>query len=284
MLELVELLADEISKYTVEWKNVETIIDQNIDNINDYEDEECVLSDLFHFLYNKGNVALDLTKMFLNKGFDVKANDEKNGLACLVSLCFSIYDYYIPVIANILFDSGANPYLSFEEEDKNGILNYIDFKLGYWCYDEPSDWDCANIYEAYYQLAERVQLKKEYEGIKSFRSSVGLVIKKVELIKEKKICDAKEQIRESYVITCDNQKLVISDYIDFVVNPYVYEEAIDIIDVSDKFNDILGLKIKSLRFNKSYMAKLSLSEGRYLFARSKYVENHENMDEWLFLK
>ena len=70
-----------------------SILRENRDIINDYDEksQECVLSDLFGYPGSSGANALQLTKLFLDEGFDVTAHNGMNGGSCLDSFCLKKY-------------------------------------------------------------------------------------------------------------------------------------------------------------------------------------------------
>ena len=280
MLKLSNLLSNEISKKKIDWEIVEKIIDVNKSVINEFEDEDCSLSDLYDYLYQKGKVALHLTDLFIQKGFDVSANEGKNGASCLNKLCWSLYDQYVVEVAERLLIAGADPNISMDEEDEHGIIDSIDWKLGSWMIGEYED---ANMFEAYYLLAERAQENKEYKGIRAFRNSVGCEVEKVEKARVRRILSDGETIRTSYILTCGERKLVVSDYVDFIVNPYIFEDVVEVKDVTNDFAPIIGSKIKGLRYQNNSQAKLSFDNGYALSVGSNAARGNGAESEWLSL-
>lgn len=227
------------------------------DEINAYDEkqEESVLSDLY-YNYHPGYVNVRLTELFIKHGFDVKANEGKNGESCLCALCWSSYDHYVLHVAELLFDAGARNRDGYkkdaDEYDERGVLNSIEWKFGYW---HTGNYDSANMFEAYYLLANRALKGKKYSGIRAFRDCIGKTVLKVERLKEKS--RQGDTIRVSYLLHCEDMRLVANDYVEFIVNPYAYEEAIEIEDVSMEFEKIIGTKVRGLRYFNSSLARLS---------------------------
>ena len=50
-----------------------------------------------------------------------------------------------------------------------------------------------------------------------------------------KVLDFKQSERISYLISFDEKQLVLSDYVEFMANPYAIEEAIEVEDVTEEF-------------------------------------------------
>lgn len=195
-----------------------------------------------------------MTELFIKNGFDVKKNNCKNGKSCLHALCYSSDDHYILHAAELLFRAG---YIKDTDvDDKSGVLDSISWRFGDWYTGE---YDSANIFVAYYILVQRAFDGRKYLGIRAFRDCVGKTVLKVERIKKKGV--RRDEVRTSYLLHCEDMHLVVSDYVEFIINPYAREEAIEIEDVSDKYCDIIGAKIRGLRYLNSTLAKLSFDNG-----------------------
>ena len=114
------------------------------------------------------------------------------------------------------------------------------------------------MFVAYYEMVNRQQNGKQYRGIRAFRDAVGTVVEKVEKIEE---LNHKNEVRTSYLLCCGKYQLVANDYVEFLVNPYARNEAVSVVDVSDEFKDIIGGRIRGLRYFNSSLAKLSFDNG-----------------------
>lgn len=143
-----------------------------------------------------------------------------------------------------------------EGEDNKGVLNSISWKLGSWMTGE---YDVANMFVAYYEMVDRAQKGKQYTGIRAFRDSVGEVVSKVEKMKVHSSDDDSE--RTSYLILCGEKHLIVSDYAELIINPYVREEAIEVEDVTEQYQCLIGAKIKGLRYLNNSLAKLNFDNG-----------------------
>ncbi len=279
MLQLSRILSNELSKKIINWERVRELLDKNRILINEIDDDECTLSDCFDYFDKRGRGCVTLTKLFLEMGFDVSANNGKNGATCLHRLCWSLYDQYIVEVAELLLDAGADPTINLdpeeEDEEDHGVLSSIGFKLGGW--DIGSDdkelikigyLEDANIFEAYYLMVERFLAGKEYKRIRAFRNIVGSTVQKVQRITKLVMDeDGKIEKRTSYIMNCGDKILEIRDYGDFIVNPYSCEDAFETTDVSEMFKPIIGATIKGLRFKNAYEGKMSFENGYY------FIEN-----------
>lgn len=275
MRTIKEKICRELTKRKTNWDNIEKYIQNMGDAINMlYEYEESILSDLYKCHLRKGDVNERLTDLFLKHGFDVSANEGRNGASCLHALCWSSYDRYILPIAEKLLDAGADSTIAYDEKDKEdddmGVLSSISWKFGSWY---TGDYESANMFVAYYEMVDRHQKGKAYKGIRAFRDSVGEAVSKVELMK---VYDVRGNVRTSYLLSCGEMELVVSDYVEFIVNPYAREEAIEIRDVSDEYRCLIGAKVKGLRYYNDSLAKLSFDNGyALLVGNADYSQGNE---------
>lgn len=279
MLILENKLYKELNKKKIDWEKVETIIKENQDYINKFVDEDCSLSECYHYFYQQGKDALKLTELFLEYGFDVSANEGKNGASCLESLCWSLHDQYVLEIAELLLQIGADSTICFDEEGEKGVLDSIAWRSGDWMTGE---YENANLFEAYYELVDRAQNNKEYAGIRSFRNAVGSVVNHIEKIRVPMELRDGNDVRTSYLLCCDDGKIVVvSDFVEFMVNPYAKEDAIEVTDVSNDFASIIGAKIKGLRFQSNSQARLNFDNGMSLLIAGKGALKNDELESWI---
>ncbi len=263
MKTIIDKLHRELNKKSIDWDGVEEYVGSLGESINMYDKdgEESILSEAYMSHQKAGYVNEKLTDMFIKHGFDVSANEGKNGASCLRALCWSSYDKYILHIAEKLLELGADSTISSEEDidDENkGVLSSIAWKFGYW---NTGEYDSANMFVAYYEMVERQQGGKQYKGIRAFRDSVGEVVTKVEKLK---VYNQKKEVRTSYLLYCGDKQLIVSDYVELMVNPYVKEEAIEVEDVTVEFQCLVGAKVRGLRYFNSSLAKLNFDNGKAL--------------------
>ncbi len=273
-----KIIEDELVKKSPDWGKINKAVVDLRDNINHlYEDNETILSSLYYYGENGGERLLKLTKLFLMNGFDVKANDGINGASCLKQLCWSSYDQYILLISEELLQAGADPTVKLEEDDENGLLDSIGWKLAYW---NTGYCDAANLFEAYYTQIERFIDKKAYIGIRAFDECIGKKISKIEKISfsSSDENDIKDCFSGALVIWSDDTPLVISDYLDMMVNPYVMDEAVTRQDVSSELPELIGKTIHWMHFTHYGMAELSFTDGKRLifFSDSVVLQESKN--------
>ncbi len=278
LFKIERLLKDELGKKHIDFDAVQRIIEDNKDHINEYDSEgcECALSDCLDYFYNNGKSAVQLTKLFLDNGFDVTENDGKNGAACLHELCWSLYDQHVLEVAELLLNAGADPSINRDDEDENGVMDSISWRLGYWCtaqWDEnPSQtYDTANIYEAYELMIERRLENKKYQGIRAFRAASGLKVNRMEEITVPSSDKDDSSIRRCLLFYAEDKVLVASDSVEFIVDPYAKDNIFNCRDVTDEYKSIIGSRIKGLRYTDQLEAVLSFDNGHKIcFERNEY--------------
>lgn len=259
MKDLTNRIYKELRKKIIDWNRVEEYIISLGDAINYYDDfeEECILSQAYQGCSN-GIVNVQLTELFLKHGFEVSANEGRNGASCLRALCWSSYDRYVLHVAERLLEVGADSTISADEEDTSenkGVLSSIAWKSGYW---HTGDYDAANMFVAYYEMVDRQQKGKPYRGIRAFRDAVGETVTKVEKLN---VTDYKGQSCTSYLLYCGEQQLVLSDHVEFYIDPYARQDAGKVEDVTEDFKYLLGARVKGLRYFNSSLAKISFDNG-----------------------
>ena len=152
MIEEYQRLFNLISKKVINWDEVELIIESLGNHINDkYSDYSCddgtILSELYidSHSYERGEILVKLTRLFLKYGYDVHANNDFNGAICLHNLCWASYDKYVLHAAELLLNAGANTHINVKEDFEDGILNSISWKLVYW---NLGYYETSNMFEA----------------------------------------------------------------------------------------------------------------------------------------
>ena len=156
------------------------------------------------------------------------------------------------------------------EDDENGVLDSIDWRLGYWC---TAKWDAnpvgmydvANIYEAYELMIERKLANKEFHEIRAFRAFAGLKIDKVEEIIVPNRYGENPATRRNLLFYAEDKILEARDWVEFVVNPYAKENVLACRNVTDEYESIIGSSIKGLRYSDQLQAVLSFDNGRKIY-------------------
>ena len=257
---------NELYKNNVDWVAVENEIIAMGDKINDlYDEYDTYLADLCLNCDGNSETVFKLIKLAIKHGFDVKANNGFNGANCLRQLCWSVFTPQLLEIAEYLLDAGAVTRIDGDEEEYGlgYVLDGIDWRSGSWMQKE---YDIANIYEAYYEMIVAYEEGKPYKGIRAFRECVGKTVQKVEKIsfsKESVLEDVsnKDTFVDALIIWADGTPLIASSCIDFIINPYTPDKAVNRMDISDEVKNIIGAKITGLRFASQMSASISFDNG-----------------------
>ncbi|MDD6672708.1 MAG: hypothetical protein PUE46_01790 [Eubacteriales bacterium] len=234
-----ELLEKEFYKKTINWEIVESLIkclSPTInDKIDDYGDPSCALALLIQYFNHNGEDLVKLFKLFIENGFDPKANDYNNGYSVLCALAYTTDDHYILDAAKLLLDRGAKV--------DEGTFESISWQLGDWVV---GDCDFANIITTYCVLAKQVMQVEEYQDVECWDF---VKRKRLDKIERFNITDKETgEQRENYALWFDGIPLIINEYTESYVNPYVLNKAFNRIDVSEKFSEIIGRKMKTVHY------------------------------------
>ncbi|MBP3279180.1 MAG: hypothetical protein J6M44_09525 [Butyrivibrio sp.] len=269
---LVKIIETEIDKgEKTDW----TLVEENIvllgNEINSADkDGETVLSEMILSSYENGKNILLLTEMFLKHGYDVSANNGFNGFICLHNLCWGPYDQYILQISEALLEAGTDPTMIMDDDDeKEGLLGDIGYKLGYW---NTGYCDSANIFEAYFQQIEAAQKGKPYVGIRAADDCVGRTVQKVEKVQ---IDSNEDDSAEALIVWVGDKPLIVDKFMNLIVNPHEVPESR--IDASSDFKNILGKTVESIHFSYYAMATISFSGDIALHLLSTSLFSKENM-------
>ena len=241
-----------------------------IENINIYdeEDEETILTELLRedMFYKNGALMTEVIKHFLANGYDVSLNEGANGDMVLSALCWSSYDKYVLDAAKVLLDAGASlEYKSSnEEDDVPEVIGSLNWKIaGAWGPD--SDYPMANTLEAYYEMVKAYEAGEKYNDIDSFHKCVGETVTKVSYagdVSSLKTTKNTTEFSNSLIMWFGEYPLVISNYIDMVVNPnFVRKNENTLLDISERFNKILGSKLKKIKYLDSITCYLEFDNG-----------------------
>lgn len=285
MIDAETRLFNECAKTNIDWTALDKCVADLEPIINDkYDSDETLLSEAIQSC-DSGNEKdprlVKLIKIFLDHGYDVSANDRFNGGACLRALCWSTYTSEILDAAEFLLDVGADPFFSDDEDEKAGVLSSISWKLGSWVTGYLSD---GNLFEAYYSMIEAAQNGEDYHGIHTFTKCKGKTVEKIEQLissyEDRDFDEANGRFKDSYVIWCEGIPLVVSMYIDFIVNPLVTQKAVDRIDRSENFSQIIGKTVKDLVFLTAAIAQLRFSDGSCLLFSNNHMTDAEEHFAW----
>ena len=227
-----------------------------------------------------------LTRLFLQYGYDVFANKNFNGYACLCRLCFSFYDPYILHVAELLLDFGACLLIDGCNDDEyytlDDVLSDIEWKYGDWMTGE---FYSANIFAAYHEMVIRKIQGKSYKGIRSFRNCAGETVHKVLRLSHKDSIPKPGAFNGALVFVTDTSALMAMPLCEFIINPYYEEYDFATEDMSDFFSEIIGAKIKGQRFESSTFGTINFDNGKSLsFMSSYYDPKKEHKSGLYFLR
>ena len=260
----------ELSKENINWEKLEEIIKSYGDDINKFDEDFTPLSEIMLEYADSGraDMLLKVIDLFLENGFDVKGNNGHNGVSCLYYLMLRCKDGILTQIIEKFLDAGTDTKVAMYEDDEpeGGILYEICRKLGQWSH---GDYKQANLYEAAYQMVEAYEENRPYKGIRTVNDCIGKTVKKVEKItldKEEVSSDISsvDSFTGALVIWADNMPLIVSEYVDFVVNPYTPGMAVNRLDISEDLQDIIGAEIEGVEFASPHSAWMLFSNGSRL--------------------
>lgn len=210
-----------------------------------------------------GKRLVKLIRLFLENGFDVRGNGGMNGGECLCQLCWSTYEPNILDAAKLLIDAGTD--LNYIDEEGNGISYSIGWKSGDW---HTGYYDSANLFETYRILYEAAVDGEDYHRIDSVRRCYGRKITGIEQIafdeNEAAFNTESDRFKGAVVLWCGQVPLLITIYPELMIDPLRVEKAVSRRDISRDFANVVGRKIRKLRFLSANVAALILDDGRML--------------------
>lgn len=266
-----------------DWEAFDAVLNR-LEDINVYDEqyEETILSELILSgdFYHHGAILTDIVRHFLACGYDVSANEGRNGGLALRALCWSSYDQHILKAAKVLLNAGAPVIYRSQDDDPGeepeGLLGVINWKIsGAWMADK--DFAFANILEAYYAMAETNLAGKEPNSIDSYFACIGRSLTSVSAIKigGDPALRAEGDISvysEPLIIWFEDKPLVVSCYTDFVVNPvYANEKKDHLADVTAVFSSLVGATLQEVQYIGTTICYFEFSNGKRLFFASRDI-------------
>ena len=263
-------LSDLLSERTVDLAEVERITQSLGERINEvfvedpFDDEnDTLLSKLYREsnLYQRGELTVELTKLFLKHGYDVQANNGYNGAICLDALCWSSYDKYVLHAAELLLDAGANTHIKIDDDFEDGILNSISWKLGYW---HTGEFKSANMFEAYYRMIKAEQAGEDYHGIRDASDCLMMTVTKAECIGGFSAFGNRIVFDDAIVLWFDTVPLVLDKCVELIADPNRVGKAEKRIDVSNLVVNVIGRKFVNYNFTDAGCVSLYFDNGSKL--------------------
>lgn len=276
-----------VERSPIDWTAFDAVL-LRLPDINAFDEslEETILSDFFHndIFFEHGEALPEAVRHFLSCGYDVSANDGRNGGVALSALCWSSYDRYILDAAKVLLDAGA-PVIYRSEDDTpgtepEGLFGSLDFKLGgAWNLD--NDYSFANILEAYKAMAKAYADGKDYRSVSYYFDCIGRTLTAVSVSKNDRSVFLRpdgpfEGFAAPLALWFDDLPLVIDPQTELVVNPVYTEDNRETLeDVSSAFSGLIGAKLRDVGFIDVYHAFLVFDNGCKLDFTYREGENWE---------
>ena len=278
-----EQLSKLLSKRSVNWIEIEEIIKSLGNHINDKYDDGTILSELYFdsHSYERGEILVKLTQLFLQYGYDVHANDDFNGAICLHNLCWSSYDKYVLHAAELLLNVGANTHIKIDDDDEDGILNSISWKLGYW---NTGEYESANMFEAYYQMVQAEQAGEDYHGIRDASDCLNMTATKVECFNIPDIANNRITFNDAIVIWFNKIPLVIDKRVELVVNPNRVNKELQRVDLTTEFSKIIGHKFIKYKYSDAGCVSLFFSNDIKLVLSNNWAGGEKDILGYLAIK
>ena len=290
-----------IKKEPIDWSAFDRALSEEED-INQYDKlvEETLLSEILRefYFHRNGYLMPEVARRFLKNGYDVKANDGRNGGVALSALCWSSYDRYVLDTAKVLLDAGAPVRYGDADEgtddDGYGIesddaMESISIKLsGAWVVDKDYVW--ASIMEAYYTIANAAEAGKDYSAIDCNLICVGDQLTGVSAVVSESKTTLKHDgeitmFSDSLVFWFGERPLVLNKYVESVVDPvFVADHKGAICPADSHFEQIIGSKLVRLQYVDSNTCFLDFDNEVRLLLTNIYVEGPDRMGLFAFFK
>lgn len=279
--QILQRLATLMEKKVVDWDAVERTVN-DFPDINEYDGYDTPLSLSFTFCgHDRGENMIRLVRLFLANGYDLSANEGKNGTEVLNGLCWSTYDETVTDAAKLLLDLGADPKIAYKENgeadyEKN-VYGTIDWKLsGLWV---QGYYDTANIFESYRQILDAYREERDYHRIRCYSDCCGHTLRKVEFLPDSEtwgtLAETYPEYDGSLVFWFDDLPLVVKRYVEFSVNPFYVEDAKEpLTDISSRFSEIIGARLEQIVFIDTLTAKLCFDNGLFLLVTAEHVNEN----------
>ena len=213
---------------------------------------------------NLGPSMCAIIRFFLDHGFDVNKCDGCFGAQCLWALTLSTFDRYMIEATKLLLDAGAknrtvSPASTNQDETP---WSFIATEGSYQGTCE-HDYSTANVFEAVYQVYQAVEDGRPYKGIDSYEMAVGKKVLKVlaESTGENPTFFAmnlpefkKDNFyTQTLYFVYDGGVLISTQYADFWTDTLL--PTVDLIDVSEYFDGIVGNTIKGFTYDHRSVVK-----------------------------
>lgn len=221
--------------------------------------------------YCSGAAMCAVIRFFLDHGFDVNKCDGCFGAQCLWALTLSTFDRYMIEATKLLLDAGARDRtISPTSVNENETpWSFIATEGSYQGTCEHAH-AIANIFEAVYQVYQAVEDGRPYSGIDSYETAVGKKITKVlaeanggaPVFFSMDLPEFKKDncFRQTLYFVYDGGALVSTQYTEFWTDTLL--PAAELIDVSARFDGVVGSTVKGFAFGHRSIEKGTTSYGQ----------------------
>ena len=215
-----------------------------------------------------GPALCSIIQFFLEHGFNVNNHDGSFGAQCLHALALSTFDRYMIDAVKMLIDAGAKN-LPVSNNDDSTPWDFIALEgsAQRTCYH---DYHTANVYEAIYQIYQAINDGRPYRGIHSYENAIGKKIQKVLIPPtdgfpsffslELPLFKKNNCYNQNIYFVYDGGVLISTQHMELWTDTSL--PATDILDVSERFQGIVGNIIEEISFEHSIISKGSLYYGQ----------------------
>lgn len=277
-----------LAETPVDWVAFDAVL-ADVEDINalDEEYEETILSEIIRDgeCYKNGECLPEIIRHFLACGYDISANEGRNGGLALSALCWSSYDRYILDAAKVLMNAGAPVVYHSKENDPGepeGLFGDLDWKIsGAWMVDK--DFEYANILLAYEAMAKAKMAGKDYNAIDSYFACIGEKLTSVSAVKcgETITLQKDENIAvftEPIILWFGEKPLVADCYTEYVVNPvYSEDRKGEFVDVTSIFSELVGTELKEVRYLGTTICYFEFSNGNRVIFSSREIGDRKRV-------
>jgi hypothetical protein len=261
---------DLLDEKTVDWDAVEVLLDEVGESINDMvDDEETLLSQLFYGI--KGAHLAELLRRFLRHGYDVNANDGKNGCFCIANLSYAgtfdgdeydDCDADILTVAKMILDAGYDVAREVERDGDVGTGRQQLTFSGNWI---TGYYRHANLLSCLHEMLGVAENHEDYHGYYDVGICLGQTLSEVTLLGGgEPQGETSFDFRDALVFRFGQYPLVVDRYAEFFTDPNRSARAMKKKDITEFFRDIVGRKLTDFRYLSKSSAEMVFDNGTIL--------------------
>lgn len=241
-------------------KALDTGLDINVHADGDIDEQDTLLSlacDYYGeaFETEECRYIVDIVRFFLNHGYNVHSNEERNGINVLKAFDYSyLCDQYSVEAVKLLLNEGADTETCiYKDEDYTSVYDIAKAHDGDnrgIIEDYPN---IANYYYALWQMMDYRNKGIDYRGVHHYSHILGKTINRVMVNggfkKQKGYNGVERDTFDSLVFDCEGEHLVLSDGMCLIVDPnHGGDNMEDYQDCTDVFKEYIGCSIIDIIF------------------------------------